>query len=289
MKNFLIFTSKTEHLAEKIRKSLKDFKVVFVGKNKDGKNYFPDGEAYARLNSTEGMKDARVVVLHSGCPDPNGGLIELELILQILKDNKIAPEVFFTYFPYGQQDKVFQKGETNAAESLIKKLTDYYKVKKIYGIDLHFEGRNWLEKYPVKNISAVPALINTVQKDFGKNIIFLSPDKGGKRRSGISGLEKKRTDSFEVKVLTSGKNFKEKTVGVIDDIIETGGTLAKTFNVFKKNKAKRIIVLITHGVLESGVKRIRKMFSKLYLTNTIAGKESNVDISCIIAENLKRG
>ena len=81
-----------------------------------------------RILKADQLRGKRVIVLHSGAPKPNEGLTELELILQILRDNQIKPEVFFTYFPYGMQDKVFERGETNVAENLVEKLINYNKV-----------------------------------------------------------------------------------------------------------------------------------------------------------------
>ena len=96
----------------------------------------------------------------------------------------------------------FEKGEINAAEELIKKLTDYYNGKKIYIIDPYFGGRKWIKKHPIINVSAIFFLIKEAKKEFGANIIFLSPDKGGKRRTGISGIKKERLSSFQIKHFT---------------------------------------------------------------------------------------
>jgi len=286
MKTFLIPTSAVEHLAKNILARAKTFKVILPGLHEDGKRYFPDGEVYTKISEVNKLRNKRVIVLHSGMPKPNEGLIELELILQILKDNQIKPGVFFTYFPYGMQDKVFEKGETNVAENLIKKLVNYYKVKKIYIIDAHFEGRNWVKKYPIVNVSAVPILIEKAKRDFAKNILFLSPDIGGKRRTGISGMRKKRIDSNRVEFLSLPKNLKGEVVGIVDDLLETGGTLLKAFQQCKKNGAKKIVALVTHGVLPSGITRIKKRYSKLYLTNTIKQKGSNIDITDLILETI---
>ena len=284
-KNFLIFTSTAEHLKGNFKKKLKNFEIFVPEKNKDKKRCFPDGEVYVRLSKISALRKVkRVVVLHSGSPDPNTGLVELEFILQILKDYKIRPEVFFTYFPYCRQDKAFEAGETNFAESLVKKLTDYYLVKKIYIIDPHFGKMSWIKKYPIKSVSALPSLIEKSKKDFGKDILFLSPDKGGKRRTGILGVNKKRKNSFEVNIFSSGMNLKGKTIGVVDDILATGGTLVRFFEFAKKSGAQKVIALITHGVLDSGIKRIGKIFEKLYFTDTINKKEANIDITDLIAE-----
>lgn len=287
MKTFLIFTSTTEHLIRNLKKRAKDIEFILPEKNKEGKRFFPDNEIYMRISKANNLKSKKVVVLHSGAPNPNQGLVELELILEILKNHKTKTEVFFTYFPYGQQDKVFQEGETNAAESLVKKLINYYKIKKIYVIDPHFGKMGWVEKFPVINVSANPFLIEKAKQDFGQNILFLSPDKGGKRRTGILGLKKKRTDSFGLVFFPSRIVVRGKIVGVIDDILETGGTLLKFYEVVKKSGAKKVIALITHGLLDNGIKRIKKKFSKVYLTNTTNIKEANIDISDLIIKTLK--
>ena len=289
MKTFLIPTSKVLHLAKSILTKTNDFKIVFPGFNRDGKRYFPDGEVYMRILKANKLRDKRVIVLHSGAPKPNEGLMELELILQILRDNNVRPEVFFTYFPYGMQDKVSEKGETNVAKNLIAKLTNYYKVKKIYVIDPHFGGRKWIKKYPLIDVSAIPILIEAAKGDFGEDILFLSPDIGGKRRTGVSeGMKKERLTSFKVKMVSPELNFKGKVIGVIDDMIKTGGTLLKFQEIAKKSGAKKIIALVTHGVISSGVSKIKKKYSKLYLTNTIKQKESNVDITELILKNLSK-
>ena len=213
-------------------------------------------------------------------------MIELELTLQILKDNGIKPEIFFTYFPYGMQDEVFKKGEINVAENLIEKLINYYKVKKIYTIDAHFGGRKWVKKYSIINISAVPILTERAKRDCGKNILFLSPDQGGQRRTKILGVQKERYNSFSVKIFSPKINFEGKIVAVIDDIIKTGGTLLKFQEIAKRSGARKVLALATHGVIPAGVSKIKKKYSKLYLTNTIKQKESNVDITDLILKNI---
>lgn len=282
MKTYIIPTSQAKHLAKNILARTEDFEVIFPDMSKDRKRYFPDGEVYMRILKAKKMKGEKVVVLHSGVPKPNEGLIELELILQILRDNKIRPGVFFTYFPYGMQDEIFEEGETNVAENLVEKLVNYYKVRKIYVIDPHFGGRKWVKKYPIVSISAVPLLIKKVKDDFAGNILFLSPDKGGQRRTKISGFKKERRNSFSVKIFSPKINLKGKIVAVIDDMVKTGGTLLKFYEVAKKEGAKKIIALVTHGVIPSGVSKIKKKYSKLYLTNTISQKEADIDITNLI-------
>ncbi|MBI2626442.1 MAG: ribose-phosphate diphosphokinase [Candidatus Nealsonbacteria bacterium] len=287
MKKYLILTSTVEHLAENLIKKGKDFELICPEKNKEGRRFFPDGEVYIKISGVSGFGGGEVTILHSGMPNPNDGLIELELILQVLKDWRIKPAVFFTYFPYGRQDKIFEAGETCAAENLIKKLVDYYKVKKIYIIDPHFGEMGWIKKYPIMNISAVSFLTQKIKEDFRKDLLLLTPDKGGKRRTGIAGLDKKRVNSFEVKSFSSKIAMAGKNIAVVDDIIGTGGTLAKFYEFAKQSDAKEITALITHGVLDQGIQRIKSTFAKLYFTNTINKKEANIDITDLIVSALE--
>jgi len=282
MKTILIPTSPAKHLAKHLKEKTEDIEVYLPDLNMEGKRYFPDGEIYMKIVKAKNLQNRKVIVLHSGAPKPNEGLIELELILQILRDNNIKPEVFFTYFPYGMQDQVLEVGETNVAENLIEKLVHYYGVKKIYIIDAHFHGRRWTKKYPISYISAVPLLSKMAKKNFGEQILFLSPDIGGRRRTKIPGMKKERMNSYQVKMTSPKIDLRGKTVGVIDDMIKTGGTLLKFYEIAKKSGAKRIIALVTHGVFPPGISKVRKIYSKLYLTNTINTKAADIDITDLI-------
>jgi len=104
----LIPTSQVLHLVNNIFKRSKNFEVVFPNLSRDGKRCFPDGEVYVKIPNLNELRNKRVTVLHSGAPKPNEGLVELELILQILRYYNLKPEVFFSYFPYGMQDEVFE-------------------------------------------------------------------------------------------------------------------------------------------------------------------------------------
>jgi len=87
----------------------------------------------------------------------------------------------------------------------------------------------------------------------------MTPDKGAKRRTGISGLNKKRINSFEVLPFSSKIAFKGRVVGAVDDLIGTGGTLLRFCEFAKDSGAEKIVALATHGVLDAGVKKIKKV------------------------------
>jgi ribose-phosphate pyrophosphokinase len=275
----LIPTSNAEFLAEKM-KLPKGANLIRLEGNKDGRRIFPDGESYLRLPPKKLKK--RVVVLHAGAPNPDQGVVELEMLLAALRDTGHKHiEIFFSYFPYGMQDGAKHPGETNSAKNLIEKLISYYKVKKIYVLDAHFHGKEWVRKYPVQNISALDLLKKAALKKY-PNPIFMAPDLGSQRRHDLKGTTKKRKNSFEID-LSHDEHFihmvKGQTVAVVDDIVETGGTAVKFAEVCKKVGVKKCIALITHGLLQSGIDRLKKNYSDVYVTNSISHVKKGIDIS----------
>lgn len=283
----LIPTSSAEHLAKLFTKK-KEFRVIVPGKNKDGKRTFPDGEVYARIGEVAAIK-GRVVVLASGQPHPNESVVELEIMLRILARSRASSlELCLSYFPYSMQDHAFEEGERNVAEDLVVKWTTYYGVKNIYTLDAHFSGKPWAGKYPISNISSLEALKEAARREY-HDIVFLAPDKGGRARSGLPGFDKVRRNSHEVEMTCDARTaslIKGKTVGIVDDLLETGGTLIRCFALAKQCGAKRVVALVTHGVLPLGISRARKTFDKLYITNSIRRAGAQVDVSALIAHKL---
>lgn len=286
MRPNIIINTTLKHLEQAFDKS--QFNVFSTVKNKDGKHYFPDGEIYIRLDKVENIK-GRTIVMHSGAPNPNEGLIELETTLSILKKNNVEPiEVFFTYFPYGQQDRDFLSGESNIVEDLLKKLVEYYKVSKIYIIEPHFSHRDWIKNYPIKIIFTLELFTKFIKNKYPE-LLFLSADCGQTERSGIEGAKKRRINSHNVKFAFDEKikaNIKNRNICIIDDLIETGGTLNTLFTECKKNKAKQVMVFVSHPVLLEGVNKVASTVDEFYTTNTIKDRPFDIDISSLIIDNI---
>jgi ribose-phosphate pyrophosphokinase len=281
---YFIPTSAAEHLVRGLQ-GRKGIEVILPGKNKDDKRYFPDGEVYTRIKTVGALRDG-AVVFHSGQPDPNAGIIELEMILEALRSAGTPwLEVFFGYFPYCMQDKVFRPGEVNAAEALLKKLGTYYGVAKVYAIDPHFGHDRWLQQYSFEGFSAVPLLKAAALRD-EPEILFVAPDSGGQARSNLAGLSKTRINSHNIEhhhdndfaALVRGRHL-----GVVDDLVETGGTMVRFADKCREYGASSVSALITHGVMPSGIGRLRAAYDRFYLANTIDRLEANVDVSQLIA------
>ena len=253
--------------------------------NKEGKYRFPDGEVYLRVPEIEHAD--HVTIIHSGYPDPNDGLIELYMLLDVIGQYgklRSRPEVIFTAMPYARQDKAYYRGELNAAETLCKTLLKRYGVGQITTIDAHFANEGWSRKLPIFNVSASGTLIDAARADH-PGIVFMAPDAGSTRRSRIKGAKKIRKNSYEVQV-SLGEEFsdiiKGRDVAVVDDILATGTTLECFYHEARKSGAEKVFALITHGVCREGIDRIHAVYDGLYMTNSVKWSESNVPVNDLV-------
>ena len=288
MKHLIIPTSSARHFFTFKLPALipKNAEVVLPTGNKEGRYRFPDGEVYLRV--PEAIHASDVTIVHSGYPDPNDGLIELYMLLNVIGQysqlRRLGLEVIFTAMPYARQDKAYYQGELNAAETLCKTLVRKYGVTQITTIDAHFANERWVKKLPIFNVSASGMLIDAARRD-RPGIIFMAPDAGSTRRAHIKGAKKIRKNSYEVQV-SLGDEFsrmvKGRVVGVVDDILATGTTLERFYHETKKNGADKVFALITHGVCQEGINRTRSLYDGLYLTNTINGPEANVPVNDLV-------
>lgn len=266
----VVFTKSSGHLREGLLgEGMVEIERV---KNKDGEYSFPDGETFVRFD-WDSQEYERVVVVHSGQPGVNEGLVELELVLENLRQNcgGIRRELWLSYFPYGMQDEAFGVGEVNVAEGSCRKWVEYYEVEKLVVLDAHFGGKEWVERYPIECVSALEILMVEVRRDWGEGVVFVGPDHGMKRRSGIASVRKVRKDSFvsafeESEVMSE---FEGKVVCVVDDILETGGTLCGFGEECTKRGASQVVAAVTHGVLEKGMVRASGCFERVYVSNSI--------------------
>jgi ribose-phosphate pyrophosphokinase len=161
---------------------------------------------------------------------------------------------------------------------------------------------------PVDNLFATPIFARHVKKNIkSKNIICVAPDVGGTERAralgkildvGLAIVDKRRPSPGKSKVMNVIGNVKEKTCIIVDDIIDSGGTIVNAAQALKERGAKDVYVYITHGVLSGdAVEKIKKsVIKKLIITDTIdnherVNKTNNIEvlsISNLMAEAIKR-
>lgn len=268
-----IVTPTAEHL---------DLDAVRLEVHPQNKNRrFPDGEVYVQLEQLESIDHA--VVLHSGQPHPNRGLAFLYGVLDLLAEVDCQITLTFPYVPYSRQDKAFYEGTLNYVRSILRMVTQYYDIDRVYAIDPHFSHRDWVSEYPLEILHAFSLIQEHLDMD---DYIVVGPDLGAFERFGVPGFEKARKSAYDVE-LAGELDVKGKNVLVFDDLISTGGTMVNAYHRLKKQGAATVQAAAVHGVLENGIQRVLRTYDALYLTNTIANGQATVQIESLIENEVR--
>lgn len=253
---------------------------------------FPDEEFYVRI--MDDISKEHVVIVQTTYPDPN--IIEL-FILQNAVEEAGAKEVSIVipYFGYARQDTKFQNGEPISAKAMADLIS--LNADRVITVDPHKEYILDFFSTSAFSCSAVPELAKYLKNK--KIDMVLAPDKGAleraKKASSIIGcefdyMEKKRIDGTTIEIKPKNLNAKNKNVAIIDDIISTGGTMAKSIQELKKHGAKNVFVACTHGLFAGNA--VKKLTSagcnEIISTDTIKSKFSKVKIAPCISPLLNK-
>ena len=240
---------------------------------------FADGEIYIEIN--ENIRGNSIFIIQSISSPANDNLMELLLCIDALKRSSAKNiTAVIPYFGYARQDrKVVPR--TSISAKLVSNLITKAGADRVVTIDLHAGQIQGFFDIPVDNLFATPIFARHIKKRIkSKNIICVSPDVGGVARtrglskflnSGLAIIDKRRPSPGKSEVMNVIGNVKDKCCIMVDDIIDSGGTIVNAAKVLKEKGAKEIHVYITHGVLSGdAVNKIRKSTIKnLVITDTI--------------------
>ncbi len=249
---------------------------------------FPDNELYVCISDDISGED--VIIVQTTYPDPN--IVELFLLQDAVKEagaKRIT--VVIPYFGYGRQDKKFKNGEPISAKAIAKLIS--LNADEVITVDPHKEHILDFFSIPASSCSAVPELAKYMKK---KNIdLVLAPDKGAlnlaKQASSIINcdfdyMEKNRINDKTIEIKPKNLDVHNKNVTIIDDIISTGGTMAKSIDELKKQGANKIFVECTHGLFAG--EAIKHLYSAgcsgIISTDTIKSEYSKVKIAPSISQ-----
>jgi ribose-phosphate pyrophosphokinase len=268
---------------------------------------FADGEVQIEIH--ESVRGQNVFVLQSTCPPVNQSYMELFIMIDALKRASAAQiTAVIPYFGYARQDrKVAPRAPISA--KLMADLLTKAGVNRVVSVDLHATQIQGFFDGPVDHLFAIPTLARAWrdQLGLGSDFVAVSPDAGGVERarafakrieSSMAIIDKRRTGPNEAKALHLIGDVTGKTAVIIDDMIDTAGTLTQGVDSLLKNGAKRVFAVATHPVL-SGPAIARLMESpieKVWVTDTIplsetakaCGKFEVVSVASLLAEAIKR-
>ena len=267
---------------------------------------FADGEIYIEIN--ENIRGNSIFIIQSISSPANDNLMELLLCIDALKRSSAKNiTAVIPYFGYARQDrKVVPR--TSISAKLVSNLITKAGADRIVTVDLHAGQIQGFFDIPVDNLFATPIFARHVRKKIkSKKIVCVAPDVGGTERARALGkllnaelaiVDKRRPKPGQSQVMNVIGDVKNKTCILVDDIIDSGGTIVNAAAALKKRGANEVFVYITHGVLSGdAVKKIQKSaIKKLVITDTINNGEKtknikNIEvlpISALMGEAIKR-
>tara|TARA_B100000035_G_scaffold301823_1_gene298801 strand:- start:1055 stop:1987 length:933 start_codon:yes stop_codon:yes gene_type:complete len=296
----LLTGNSNKNLSQKISKYLKN-RLVNSSIRK-----FSDGEIYIEIN--ENIRGNSIFIIQSVSSPANDNLMELLLCIDALKRSSAKNiTAVIPYFGYARQDrKVVPR--TSISAKLVSNLITKAGADRIVTIDLHSGQIQGFFDIPVDNLFATPIFARHIKKKLKtKNLICVAPDVGGTARARALGkmlnvelaiVDKRRPAPGKSEVMNVIGNVKGKTCILVDDIIDSGGTIVNAAAALKKRGAKDVHVYVTHGVLSgNAIDKIKKSNIKnLVITDTIdnSNKVKNtknievLTISNLVGEAIKR-
>ena len=267
---------------------------------------FSDGEVYVEIN--ENIRGNSIFVVQSTSNPANDNLMELLICIDALRRSSAKNiTAVIPYFGYARQDrKVVPR--TAISAKLVSNLITNAGANRILSVDLHAGQIQGFFDIPVDNLFATPIFARHIKNKMKlNNLIVVSPDVGGVERtralsrrlnSSIAIIDKRRPKPGKSVVMNIVGNVKSKNCIIVDDIIDSGGTIVNAAKALKDKGAKDVFVYITHAVLSGhAVEKIEKsQIKKLITTDTIDNskkikgckKIEIISIAPMISEAMKR-
>ncbi len=242
---------------------------------------FSDGESQVEI--LENVRGCDVFVIQSTCgPSPAETLIELLIMVDALKRSSVERiTAVIPYFGYARQDRRSRLTRTPITAKLVATLIESAGVNRVLTIDLHADQIQGFFNIPIDNIYAQSVLMNDIESKHYQNIVIVSPDVGGVVRArsaakrlndaDLAIIDKRRPAPNMVKVMNVIGDVKGRTCILIDDMVDTAGTLCQAANALKEKGARQVIAYATHAVLSgNAIEAItHSELDELIVTNTI--------------------
>ena len=269
---------------------------------------FSDGESQVEI--LENVRGCDVFIIQPTCgPSPAETLMELLVIVDALKRSSAARiTAVVPYFGYSRQDRRSRLTRVPITAKLAAKMVEASGVDRILTVDLHADQIQGFFNIPIDNIYAQPVLIGDILSKGYDDVVVVSPDVGGVVRARAAAkrindadlaiIDKRRPAPNMVKVMNVIGDVEGRTCIIIDDMVDTAGTLCQAANILKEKGAKNVVAYATHAVLSgNAIDNINNSeLDELVTTNTIplskdaanCDKIRQLSIAPTMAEVIKR-
>ena len=219
---------------------------------------FSDGETSIEIDENVRGKD--VFIIQSTCAPTNDNLMELILMIDALRRSSATRiTAVVPYFGYSRQDRRVRSGRVPISAKVVADMMAKAGVNRVLTIDLHAEQIQGFFDVPVDNCYGSAVLIDDIERQRYENALVVSPDIGGVVRAraiakqlndlDLAIIDKRRPKANESQVMHIIGEVEGRTCLVIDDMVDTAGTLCKAAQALKEHGASRVIAYCTHAVL----------------------------------------
>jgi ribose-phosphate pyrophosphokinase len=269
---------------------------------------FSDGEVFVQVN--ENVRGADVFVIQPTCPPVNHNLMELLIMIDALRRASASRiTAVIPYYGYARQDRKVQPRVPITAK-LVADLITAAGTHRVLTMDLHVGQIQGFFNIPVDHLFAAPVLLQYFQQRLAehawKDPVVVAPDAGGVERSrafakrlgtSLAIMDKRRTGANESRIMHVIGEVRNRDVILLDDIIDTAGTIVQAVSALKAEGARRILASCTHPVLSGqAVERLEKSdIAEVVVTNTIPLREDQaskkltvLSVAPLLAEAIHR-
>ena len=269
---------------------------------------FSDGEVFVQVN--ENVRGADVFVIQPTCPPVNHNLMELLIMIDALRRaSAFRITAVIPYYGYARQDRKVQPRVPITAK-LVADLITAAGTQRVLTMDLHAGQIQGFFNIPVDHLFAAPVLLQYFQERLAEHawedLVVVAPDAGGVERSrafakrlgtSLAIMDKRRTGANETRIMHVIGEVRNRDVILLDDIIDTAGTIVQAVSALKAEGARRILASCTHPVLSGqAIERLEKSeIAEVVVTNTIPVREDQqskkitvLSVAPLLAEAIHR-
>ncbi len=277
---------------------------IGLGKAKVGR--FSDGEVDVEIEQNVRARD--IFVLQSTCSPTNENLMELCIMVDALKRASARRvTAVIPYFGYARQDRRPRSTRVPISAKVVANMLEAVGVERLLTMDLHADQIQGFFYIPVDNIYASPVLLSDLQSKRYDDLVVVSPDVGGVVRAralakqagcDLAIIDKRRPKANVSEVMHVIGEVEGRNCVIMDDMIDTAGTLVKAADVLKERGAKKVYAYCTHAVFSGpAIERIQaSKLDEVVVTDTIplgkdgqrCGKVRQLSVAFLFAETIRR-
>lgn len=301
MSNFMVFSGNANReLAERIAQRL----GMRLG-DADVKS-FSDGEISVEIN--ENVRGGDVFIVQPTCAPPNRNLMELLFITDALRRASAARiTAVVPYFGYARQDRRVRSARVSISAKVCADMMTGAGVDRVLTVDLHAEQIQGFFDVPVDNVYGSPVLLSDIRAQKYDDLLVVSPDIGGVVRAravakemhcDLAIIDKRRPKANVSEVMNIIGEVEGRTCVLVDDIVDTAGTLCKAADALKEHGAGKVIAYCTHPVLSGNALHNlnNSSLDELVVTDTIplsaemknCSKIRQLSMAHLLAEAIRR-